>query len=77
MGDSFLDGEGTPLGLHLLLWEGAKIFIEMEALQSCLFSLGKTLICVVKGLKRGNCNMFCKIYKKKILTLQENALLHR
>ena len=23
VGDSFLSGEGTPLGLHLLLWEGA------------------------------------------------------
>ena len=82
MRDSFLGGEGTPLELHLLRWGrwvgGAKKFMEWEAPQSCLSPLGQTLVCVVTGLKRSmNYNMLWKIYKKRILTLQEKALLHR
>ena len=38
----------------------------------------ETLVCVVTGLKRSmNYNMLWKIYKKRILTLQEKALIHR
>ena len=60
-----------------LMAGGAKKFTKWEATQSCLFPLGQTLVCVVKGLKRSmNYNMLWKIYKKRILTLQENALLH-
>ena len=68
-----------PIGVaSALLGVGVKKFIEQEAPQSCLFPLGQTLVCVVKGLKRSmNYNMLWKIYKKRILTLQENALLHR
>ena len=52
--------------------------MEWEAPYSCLSPLGETLVCVVTGLKRSmNYNMLWKIYKKRILTLQENALLQR
>ena len=66
---------GHPIGVaSALMGVGAKKFIEREAPQLCLFPLGKALVCVVKGLKRSmNYNMLCKIYKKRILTLQENA----
>ena len=57
---------------------GAKTFIEWEVPQSCLTPLGQTLVCVVTGLKRSmNYNMLWKIYKKRILTLQEKTLLQR
>ena len=69
---------GHPSGVASALMGGAKKIIAWEAPQSCLFPLGQTLVCVVKGLKRSmNYNMLWKIYKKRILTLQENALLHR
>ena len=46
--------------------------------QSSLSQLGQTLVCVVTGLKRSmNYNMLRKIYKKRILTLQEKTLFHR
>ena len=82
VGDSLLGGEGTPLGLHLLSWErgggGAKKVIEWEAPKSCLFPLGQTLVWVVTRLKRSmNYNMVWKTYKRRIVTLQEKALLHR
>ena len=58
-------------------WGGKKL-MEWEAPYSCLSPLGETLVCVVTGLKRSmNYNMLWKIYKKRILTLQEKALLHR
>ena len=57
---------------------GAKKLMEHDAPQSCLSPLGQTLVCVITGLKRSmNYNMLWKIYKKRILTLQENAFLHR
>ena len=57
---------------------GAKKLMEHDAPQSCLSLLGQTLVCVITGLKRSmNYNMLWKIYKKRILTLQEKALLHR
>ena len=57
---------------------GGKKLMEWEAPYSCLSPLGETLVCVVTGLKRSmNYNMLWKIYKKRILTLQEKALLHR
>ena len=81
MAVSFLGGEGTPMGLHLLRWErggGAKTFKEWATPQSCISPLEQTLVCVVTGLKRTmNYNMLWKIYKRRILTLQEKALLHR
>ena len=53
-------------------------FMEWEAPQSCLSPLGQTLVCVATGLKGSiNYNMVWKIYKKRILTLQEKALFHR
>ena len=43
-----------------------------------IYPLGQTLICVVTGLIRSmNHNMLRKIYKKRILTLQEKALFCR
>ena len=80
MVDSFLGGEGTPIGLHLPRWERGwvKKFKEWEAPQSFVSPLEHTLVCVVTGLKRTmNYNMLWKIYKRRILTLQEKALLHR
>ena len=79
MGDSLLGGEGTPLGLHLLSWErGAKKVMEWEAPKSYLFPLGQTLVWVVTRLKRSmNYNMVWKTYKRRIVNLQEKALLHR
>ena len=70
---------GHPVGVaSALIGEGAKKIIEWEVPQSCFFPLGQTLVCVVKGLKRSmNYNMLWKIYKKRVLTSQENALLHR
>ena len=45
-----------------LMAGGAKKFIEWEAPQSCLFPLGQTLVCVVKGLKRSmNYNLLWKM----------------
>ena len=72
VGDSFLGGDGTPLGLHQLWLEGGGIkkFMEWEVPQSYLFPLEQTLLCVVTGLKRSmNYNMVRKIYKRRILTL--------
>ena len=69
---------GHPSGVASALMGGAKKIIAWEAPQSCLFPLGQTLVCVVKGLERSmNYNMLWKIYKERILTLQENALLQR
>ena len=54
VGDSFLSGEGTPLGLHLLLWEGASKKIH---------GLGGTPI---KPLPtRANPALCCNTIKKK------------
>ena len=57
---------------------GGKKIHGVGGTQSSLSQLGQTLVCVVTGLKRSmNYNMLWKIYKKRILTLQEKALLHR
>ena len=57
---------------------GAKKVMEWEAPKSCLFPLGQTLVWVVTRLKRSmNYNMVWKTYKRRIVTLQEKALLHR
>ena len=57
---------------------GCKKFIEWEAPRSSLSPLGQTLVCVVTELKGSmNYNMVSQIYKRRILTLQEKALLHR
>ena len=72
-GDSFLGGEGTPLGLHLLwLW-------GIHGIRgTSIMPLPTKANRVVIGLKRSmNYNLLWKIYKKSLLTLQENALLHR
>ena len=70
---------GHPIEVgSALMGQGTKKFMERGTPQSCLSPLGQTLVCVVKGLKRSmNYNMLWKIYKKRILTLQEKALLHR
>ena len=67
---------GHPIGVASTLMGRGKKIMEWKVPQSCLFPLMQTLVCVVTGLKRTmNYNMLWKIYKKKILTLQEKALL--
>ena len=71
---------GHPIGVASAWMSGGggKKIHGVGRTLSCLSSLGQTLVCVVTGLKRSmNYNMLRKIYKKRILTLQEKALLHR
>ena len=71
-------GEGIPRKRKRRSMGEAKKFMEWEAPQSWLSPLGQTLVCVVTGLKRSmDYNTPWKIYKRRILTLQEKAIFHR